>query len=535
MRVVSAEQMRELERAAINEYGIPGMILMENAALAVVQEIRQYFKETRQIDLSKGKGVIFAGKGNNGGDGLAVARHLSVAGMEVAVFLLAQPHEYHGDGATNLRLFQGLGIKYYIINDDKQLRLVRLALAQADVIVDALYGTGMKGALPPLAEACVEEINRSRGYIVAVDLPSGLEADTGRVYRTAVKAHTTVTFGLPKLGHFLGAGPEYSGKVVVDPISIPSRYLEREEITNFVLTDSYIGQLLPRRSLDGHKGTHGRGILAGGSRGMSGAVILAGRGALRSGIGLVQLVVPESIGKVVDGGLIEGTVWSPPAQEGAGDTLDLSALPLILERCQGAKTLAIGPGLGQNPQFKTVLAEVLRTLSIPIVLDADALNLVAQEPELLSWREGRGPLILTPHPGEMARLCQCGVPEVQENRLELAVSKAVEWGAVVVLKGAITIVAAPDGRAFLNPTGNPGLGTGGTGDVLTGSILAWLAQGMDVVEAACLGVYLHGKAGDRLARQMGWGGFTAAEVADALPLARYDLEKEMSPLIRRGS
>lgn len=526
MRVVTSQQMRQLEQKAINDYGIPSLLLMENAALAVVQEIKRHFAEKGKTDLSQVKGAVFAGKGNNGGDGLAIARHLHNLGMELAVFLLARPEEFSGDGAVSLRLFQGLDIKYYIIEDERQLKLVHLVLGQTAVVVDAIFGTGMRGALPPLAEACVEEINQGKGYVISVDLPSGLEADTGKVYHSAVAADTTVTFGLPKLGHFLGTGPRYSGKLIVEPISIPDRYLAGEDIPYFVLTPEIVKGWLPQRSFDGHKGTHGKGVLVGGSKGMSGAPIMAGRGALRSGIGLLQLIVPDGIASAVDAALVEGTVWSVrvPGGEEQNDRLNGASLSLIQEHCRGAQALAIGPGMGQNEEMTEVLRELLRTVPVPVVLDADALNLVSADPGILGRRQGQGVLVLTPHPGEMARLCQCTVTEVQENRLELAVSKAVEWEAVVVLKGAVTIVAAPDGRAFLNPTGNPGLGTGGTGDVLTGALLGWLAQGMDPVEAACVAVYLHGKAGDLLARQVGWAGYTALEVADALAEVRYNLE-----------
>ena len=519
MNAVSAAQMRRIEQRAIEDFGIPSLLLMENAALAVAQEIKEHFAANGK-GLAQGKAVVLAGKGNNGGDGLAVARHLRLLGMDVSIFLFAKPEEFKGDAALNLRLAQGTEGKCFIVEGEKQRRVARLALSQADVVVDAIYGTGFRGALPSLVEEYVEDVNGSAAWVVAVDIPSGVEADTGRVYRTAIRANTTVTFGLPKLGHFLGDGPEYSGRVLVDPISIPPRYLLDEGLTTFVLTAEAMRAILPVRRLQGHKGSHGRGVLVGGSRGMSGAVVLAGRAALRCGAGLVQIVAPAGIAQAVDSALTEATVWPALGETG----LEVQAWPVIAERCQGAQALAIGPGLGQNSQLLEVLAEALRTLPLPIVLDADALNLLAKDPGILALRRGGGPLVLTPHPGEMSRLCQCSIQEVQANRLDLAVSKAVEWEAVVVLKGAVTVIAAPDGRAFLNPTGNPGLGTGGTGDVLTGAILSFLAQGVPPVEAACLGVYLHGRAADLLAADFGWSGFTATEVADTLPRARRNLE-----------
>lgn len=519
MRVVNAKQMREIEERAIREFGIPSLLLMENAALAVVQEVRQILT-VRNTELIGRKVTAFVGKGNNGGDGLAAARHLAILGVDMTVFAFAKAEEYKGDAALNYRLYQNTGGKLFTIEDVKQRRLARLSLSQAEVIIDAIYGTGFRGAMPSLIEEYVEEINRSQALVVSVDIPSGVEADSGKVYRSAVCAQSTVTFGLPKLGHFLGKGPECSGRVTVDAISIPERYLDDEELTTFVLTDERIRAILPERSLQGHKGTHGRGILVAGSKGMMGAAILAGKGALRSGIGLLQLITPKGLSVGLDLALTEATVWSAEGEE----YLEGNAWPVIFERAEKAQALAMGPGLGQNPELLLVIEEVLRNLPLPVVLDADALNILANEPGLLGWREGRGPLILTPHPGEMARLCGCSTEEIQENRLELAATRAVEWGAIIVLKGAITVIATPDGRVFLNPTGNPGLGTGGTGDVLTGSILAWLAQGVDPCSAACLGVYLHGKAADELAKEFGWSGFTASEVADRLPKARKALE-----------
>lgn len=520
MRVVSAEQMRQIEERAIHHYGIPSLLLMENAAWAVVEEIRRSLPKVEAAYLSGRKAVILVGKGNNGGDGLAVARHLVFQGMDVTAFLFAGLKELKGDAALNLRLFQGTTGKCFVIEGEKQRRLTRLALAQADVVVDALYGIGMRGALPSLIEEYVDEVNRSPGWVISIDIPSGVEANTGKVYRTAIRAQTTVTFGLPKWGLFLGEGPDYSGRIVVDSISIPESYFKDEEISTFVLTDDDVCDMLPVRQLKGHKGTHGKGILVAGSKGMSGAAVLAGRGALRSGIGLLQIVTPNGIAKDVDASITEATVWSAPGD----DCLNEEAWPVILKQSEKAQALAVGPGLAQNPQFVTVLEEIMRNISCPVVLDADALNLVALEPGLLDLRNGLGPLILTPHPGEMARLCGCSVEDIERNRLDIAVAKAVEWEAVVVLKGSVTIIASPDGRAFFNPTGNPGLGTGGTGDVLTGSILAWLAQGVTPLEAACLGVYLHGKSADDLATEYGWLGFTALEVADRLPKVRRELE-----------
>jgi NAD(P)H-hydrate epimerase len=513
--------MRRIESHAFADYGIPSILLMENAAFAVVQEICKHAAGLERESASWRVSVV-VGKGNNGGDGMAVARLLSMRGMDVTVLILAQPADFRGDALINFRLLQETKCKLFVIEGEKHLRLLRLALSQADVIVDAIYGIGLRGALPNLIAECVKEINAAAAWVVAVDIPSGLEADRGIVRHEAVRADQTVTFGWPKLGHLLARGPEYCGALTVDPISIPDKYLMDEELNVEVLTERGMRALLPQRSFQGHKGTHGRGILAAGSTGMSGAALLAGRGALRAGAGLLQMVVPQGIAAAVDAGLTEATVWPAPGE----DSLTEDAWPVIEERCRGAQALAVGPGLKQDPALRVLLEHILEKVTLPLVLDADALNVIAVEPDLLQLRRGRGPLILTPHPGEMARLCGISTREVQANRLDLAVSKAIDWEATVVLKGAITIIAAPDGQAFLNPTGNPGLGTGGTGDVLTGSILGWLAQGVAPLEAACLSVYLHGLAADDLARSCGFSGYTASEVADRLPEVREKLRTQ---------
>jgi hydroxyethylthiazole kinase-like uncharacterized protein yjeF len=522
MRVVSAGQMRSIDANAINNFGIPGIVLMENAALAVVREIRNILEPKGKKGLHGQKAVILAGKGNNGGDGLAVARHLTVLGMEVNVFLFALPSDLSGDAKLNFDLYHKMGCKIVLVEDEKQGRLFKLALMQAQVAVDALYGTGFKGQVPEFMVSFIEDLNKAELPVVCVDIASGLEADTGKVQNIAVKGDVTVTFGVAKLGHFLGEGPIYTGRLVVDQISIPDQVIAEEKVFAYLLTDEIVQPLIPVRHPQGHKGTHGRAVLVGGSIGMSGAVMLAGRSAQRCGAGLLQIVVPEAIAETVDLGVMEATVW--PAQD--FETLSENSWPFIAERLEEANACAVGPGLKQNESFLAVLKSMLSETEVPLILDADALNLIARETDLLSLRKGKGTLIVTPHPGEMARLCGCSVAEVQENRMKLAVSKALEWGAIVVLKGAGTIVASPDGRVFLNATGNAGLGTGGTGDVLTGCILSWVAQGVPPLGAACLGVYLHGKAADLLKEQYGMSGYTALEVAEFLPRVRKEIEDQ---------
>lgn len=513
MKVVTGSEMMRIEQQAIEEYGIPSILLMENASLATLQAVEELLGEF------KGKRVvILAGKGNNGGDGLAVGRHLVNRGVEVKVFLCGCSDELKPDSFTNFRLLKSLGATIFQVKGETELRAFKLALLTCDLAVDSLYGTGFRGALPPVEESYVRALNESGKPVVAVDIPSGLEAGTGRVYKDAVKAKITVTFGLPKLGHFLGQGPEYSGRLKVDKISIPDRILDDQNVNSHVLTSSQVAGYIPLRPITGHKGTHGTCLLIGGSPGMTGALALSARAALRSGAGLAQMATGASLAQLVDGLLLEGTTLGL-AETGPG-TLDPGALDgLDFSR---VKSVAFGPGMGQGPEVTEVLGRLVGSCDKPLVIDADGLNALAKDLKILT--RVKGPVILTPHPGEMARLTGLPLDEVVNNRLEIALAAAIEWKVILVLKGATTLVVAPDGRVFLNPTGNPILGSGGTGDVLTGCITGLLAQGAPPLEAACLGVFCHGLAGDIQAAKLGTRGALASEIADTLPLALRQIE-----------
>jgi NAD(P)H-hydrate epimerase len=432
------------------------------------------------------------------------------------VFLLARENEMRGDPALNLSLYRRMGGRVICQDEEGSFALWRRWLGRAALVVDALYGTGFHGRLPEASRPWAQALNDCAAPVLAVDIPSGLNADTGEAEGEAIRAAGAVTLGLPKIGLFTGQGPLLAGEVVLSRISIPETVLAAETYDTFLLTPGYVSSLLPERHPFGHKGTHGRGLLVAGSRGMSGAAVLAGQAALRSGIGLLQVVTAAAAEEAVNAGLTEATVWGEP-----GETLTGEAWPSVRERLRGARACAVGPGLGREPSLRALLSSILRMKDCPVVLDADALNILAGAWEI--WPGERPDVILTPHEGEMARLCANQARDVRAARLETARRAACKWGAVVVLKGAGTIVAAPDGRAFINPTGNAGLGTGGTGDVLTGVILAYLAQGLPALDAACAAVYLHGGAGDYLEKIYGATGYTASEVAAALPAARRGL------------
>lgn len=514
MRLVTASEMGSMDKKAINEYGIPGVVLMENAGLRVVEVISQILG-----DLKGKKVVIFAGKGNNGGDGFVVARHLHNLGSEVQVFLAAEPEHIKGDAAVNLNIWQRMGQKIYSLTKNYNINSVRLALMNADLLVDALYGTGFKGTLREQIVPFVEAINNSSKPVVSIDIPSGLEADTGRANGPCVIASHTVTFALPKLGLVLPDARPFVGELHVVDISIPESVTYGGDIKRFYITNTLVNDWLPRHSGMEHKGTYGRVLTIAGSRGMSGAAVLAAQAAARAGAGLVTLGVPAGIHDITEVKLTEAMTFPlPQTDEGL---LSRSAIDPILERARKSDVLALGPGIGSNADIAELVKKVLLEINIPCVLDADGLNMMVGKTELFKLVKSN--LILTPHPGEMARLTGKTIQQIQKERLKITIKKATEWQSVLVLKGAGTVIAGPDETLLINGTGNPGMATGGTGDVLTGLIAGLVAQGVQPLHAAAAGVYLHGVAGDIAAKNLGMAGMLAGDLLDQIPAAMKNL------------
>ncbi|MGI9953169.1 NAD(P)H-hydrate dehydratase [Moorellaceae bacterium AZ2] len=518
MYLVTAAEMGEIDRLASRDYFIPSIVLMENAGLRVVESIRRYFGGT-----ARGKRVlIFAGKGNNGGDGVVVARHLHNEGAEVKVFLLARPEELRGDPRTNLEIYQKMGGKVFPLLEQNHLQRADIALLYADLVVDAIFGTGFKGAALGVAGEVIQLINRAAKPVVAVDLPSGLEADTGRSHGPCIRATWTVTFALPKLGLALEPGATLAGRVEVADIGIPRQLIESRGLKVRLLTSDWCRDHLKPREPTAHKGSFGHVLVVGGCRGMTGAPILTAMGALRAGAGLVTAAVPRSCQGVVAAGAAEiMTRGLPETPDGA---LSREALPFILEMLERCQVLAIGPGLSRDPSASLLVRELLPQVRCPVVVDADALNALADDSKWL-W-EPKGEVVVTPHPGEMARLKGTTAAKIQEDRLSTAARAAQEWRAVVVLKGARTIIACPAGDTYVNPTGNPGMATGGSGDVLTGIIAGLIAQGLAPGTAAAMGAYLHGAAGDEAARLKGQRGLVAGDLLAFLPAVLGKLEAE---------
>jgi NAD(P)H-hydrate epimerase len=500
--------MAALDRKAIEQYCIPGIVLMENAGLQVVKVIVDLLDK----QVNGKRVVIFAGKGNNGGDGFVIARHLHNLGAAVDVLLFADPAQISGDAAINLNIWLKMGQTIVRINDGNGKSPAELAVASADILVDALYGTGFKGVVPEPAASFILLANNSGKPIVCVDIPSGVEADTGCVRGPCFKADHTVTFALPKLGLLLEPGSYYSGKLHIVDISLPAVLLKFRNYGRYLLRDELVSEWLPRRFTGAHKGDCGRVLILAGSRGMTGAACLTAQAAIRSGAGLVTLGVPEGLHDIMEIKLTE--VMTVPLPETDRKTLSLEALDQIKALLDRSDVLALGPGLTVHPETVALVQKVLEDLKIPAVIDADGLNALAGQTGILS--RIKAPVVLTPHPVEMARLLSITAGEVLSDRLGSVQKLAEAGGCIVLLKGSRTLIT--DGEEiYINATGNPGMATGGSGDVLTGVIAALLAQGLSPLRAAAAGAFVHGRAGDLALADKGVMGLIAGDFLDCLP------------------
>jgi NAD(P)H-hydrate epimerase len=487
-RLVTAAQMQELDRRATAVHGIPGLTLMENAGRGVVESMERHLGS-----LAGTQPLVVCGKGNNGGDGFVVTRLLQAKEAKPDCILLGKAADLAGDALTNYRRLADSGFK------------VREVSARADigplfqnrkVIVDAIFGTGLTRAPAGLAAETIKLINSSGSFIVAVDLPSGLASDTGVPYEPCVRADLTVTMALPKLGLWLYPGRALAGSVEVIDIGIPrttdAGRGTKDEGTTWLLDAEHIRSLLPKRRPDGHKGTFGAALIVAGSRNFSGAAVLAGMAAVRSGCGLIRLAIPAGIADVVSSDVVEAVKIPLPQTE--TEALSPAAIENLLELAGDAEAVALGPGIGTDRRTQKLELAFLAEVDKPTLIDADGINNLAGHLRLLS--RVKAPLVLTPHPGEFARLTGLKPADVNADRVGVSRKFATEKKVVLVLKGASTVIAAPDGRVFVNPTGNSGLAKGGTGDVLTGLAVGLMAQGISPLDAACAGAFLHGLAAD---------------------------------------
>ena len=514
MRILNAAQMREADRCTIDDVGISSLVLMENAGRQVVAAIEAAYES--QLDERIG---ILCGKGNNGGDGFVVARTLIQRGVDATVFVIGTVADVRGDARTNLDILGRLGVPVVEVADEQTWELHFSEISQCSLLVDAMFGTGLTSALAGMMETVVADINAAGIPVVSIDLPSGMSADTPHLVGDCIEASMTVTLAAPKLPLVLPPGEPYAGDVVIADIGIPPDVLEGLEGPRIdLLTPEHVRGLIEPRAAESHKGDFGRVTIVAGSRGKSGAAHLAAVGALRSGAGLVTVATPAACQPILASMTPE--VMTEALAESSDGTVVGAALETVLALQHDV--IACGPGLGRGPAVAEFVRGLLDRAAVPLVLDADALTVLADDPTALEGRDERV-VIITPHPGEMARLIGVSVDEVQANRRQVAADFAATRRVYVVLKGHRTIIATPEGRVFINPTGNAGMATGGTGDVLTGMIAAWLAQLLDA-EAACqLAVFLHGAAGDLAEHRQGAAAVIATDVVMCLALALKEL------------
>ena len=508
MHIVNADQMRALDRAAIEGCGIPGIDLMERAGRGTADYILNTFPEA-----ASGRVTILCGRGNNGGDGFVIARRLHQAGACVCAVLATERERVQGDARVSLEAFDALGGRIVELCTDEDLRHIQDDLTNACLIVDALLGTGLSSSVTGLYARLIETVSATGcAPVVAVDIPSGIDASTGRVLGCALRAHSTCTFGLPKYGHLLYPGADYSGKLTVIDIGIPQHLITSARLPGHLQDMSDFAAALPVRASDAHKGIFGHVLLLAGSVGKTGAAVLSARAAMRCGAGLVTVAAPEKAQAHIASHLLE--CMSVPLEDCDGG-LSQTALQHIIELCAGKAVLAMGPGLGDTDAVAAIVRSLITNVQLPMVLDADALNALARDPQVLT--QAAGPVILTPHPGEMARLAGKSTEQIQSDRVGMACALANKLGAIIVLKGAHSVIAAPDERHWINTSGNPSMATAGMGDALTGILAGLLAQKIPALTAARLAVFVHGHIADGLVRERGPVPILASEIIERIP------------------
>ncbi len=521
MKILTAAQMGEVDRLTTERYRIPSILLMENAGRSFADELARACPDldTRRI-------LILCGRGNNGGDGFVAARYLALRGAEPSVLLFADPEKLKGDARTNWEIARAMGLPIQALSDPAEIRACLKKIPPPDVIVDALFGTGLAKPIGPDFRPVVDWINRAaeQAFVASIDIPSGLYADSAAIPGPAVRARLTVTFSALKPAHILHPASDLAGKVVLVPIGSPPALYENPEYRMNLIDPPQVRRALPRRAPDSHKGSFGHVYVVAGSGGKSGAALMTGMAALGSGAGLVTLWLPKSLQRSVVGKFPElMTEFLPETED---QTADRAGAERVLALLPQGEALVLGPGLTVHPSTRKLVWELVRRSPVPVVLDADGINAFVPPAAPLRNEEGM-PVILTPHPGEMARLMGIRIPDLQKNRIETAVACAARHRCHVVLKGYQTVIATPDGEVFVNCTGNPGMATGGTGDILAGILGRFVAgwkhrsgrEHASLADAVAAAVYIHGLAGDLAAEDKGMESLIATDLLAYLPKA----------------
>lgn len=508
MRLVKSFEMREMDRLTIQDLGIPGVVLMENAARGATRIFMDHFEPSKDAHV-----VILCGGGNNGGDGYVMARYLTEAGAAVTVIVLSELKKISGDARINLDVIQRMNIEVLEIPDAKKWVKGRRMVRACDAIIDGILGTGLNSPVKGFYRKVIEEVNSLDKPVMSVDIPSGLNADTGQIMGVAMKADLTVTFGFPKIGQLVFPGAEVVGRLARVDIGIPESIGRQIPESAMMSEPDDFHLLLSAEGQDIHKGSRGHLLVLAGSTGKTGAATLTALGALRAGAGLVTLGVPKTLNSILEGKLTEAmTVPLPETTEGS---LSLRAEKEINILMEGKTALALGPGLSTHPETTALVRNVVKKCRVPMVIDADGLNALSEDLRVLA--DCKGGAILTPHPGEMGRLTGLKISGIQDDRVGTAHRFVEKYGCHLILKGARTLIVEPGGTIYVNPTGNPALSSGGSGDVLTGLLGGFLARRWPMKEAGITAAYLHGLAADYLAEDMGQTGVLAGELLDVFP------------------
>ncbi|RKY87765.1 bifunctional ADP-dependent NAD(P)H-hydrate dehydratase/NAD(P)H-hydrate epimerase [candidate division KSB1 bacterium] len=506
-RVLTVKQMRNIDSYTINELGIPGMVLMERAALAVVDEIRDYLGSLKNKRI-----LIFCGSGNNGGDGFAAARELIIKEADVKIYVCTEKEKIKGDALINLQILEKEGFNPVFINGVDEISPMDF---KCDVIVDALLGTGIKGPVRGLYKKVIDLINETGIPVISVDIPSGLNCNTGRFEGACIKAERTVTMGALKRAHLISPGRELSGKVKIADIGFSENSFNRENIKLNLIEKDDVKNLLPQREKTFHKGDCGKLFILSGSIGMTGAATLLSLSAMRIGAGLAVLGIPRSLNPILEEKLTE--VMTLPLPETPYGSLSLKGKNQILEMLDWANAVAIGPGISRKEETLQLIVEIVKNIKKPLILDADGIYPFYENLDILKKLEPE--IIITPHHGELAHLIGKPINEIEKDRIKTAVEIARELDLVLLLKGSPTLISTETGECFISNTGNPGMATGGSGDVLTGMIAGLVTQGLSVRDAGICGAYLHGLAGDLAEKEFGEMGLIAGDIMNKIPLS----------------